>query len=625
MKLSLRNLALGAILTAGAASAATPTVKLDWTKEFSATEVTYNESRYGTGFGDKVYWVNKAGMALYCYDHATDAISKVADLPGTIGVGLTTDAVGNILISGSWAGADGTKYFIVSPEGEVTSLSVELPDGVVAGRMDFLGRAAGNLLGEGGMFYVTPNGNSNVAMVNVIEGAQNTDDFSFYSSNTTPAAFGTNTIANPLYTYEELVDMGDDAVNACAWRTRNSFTYIYDGEWKPLTKPAGQTSCDGFDVFQLDGVDYQVVPTSTNDKYNSGFSIATFAGEVIYTDYAADRVEYNPANSYTNGSAIIAHKVDENTVEIYTWYPMNGKHIASKFTVSLAAEPAEAPLYACGTINDWNPQEAVEMPYADGKWTLDLGTTASAAFKISTTKGPWDPAEGQPEDACFNHGVLGIADKDTPLEFGVKTPLVAGAKGNITVSGKGTYVVEVTKEGENYFVTLAGELAPIEAPEYTEVFLRGDFDSWGADPAYKFNDAGVEGSARKYTLYVKESISGQFKIGDASANWTVVNFGGEEGSTITVGPKYKLVQNGQNLKADNLANVTFIFMHSGDPKVASTLQLKGGDVSVEDLELAEDAPATYYNLQGVEVNAENLTSGVYVKVAGGKASKVLVK
>lgn len=39
----------------------------------------------------------------------------------------------------------------------------------------------------------------------------------------------------------------------------------------------------------------------------------------------------------------------------------------------------------------------------------------------------------------------------------------------------------------------------------------------------------------------------------------------------------------------------------------------------------EDAPVEYFNLQGVRVNADNLTPGVYVKRQGEKAVKFLVK
>ncbi len=35
--------------------------------------------------------------------------------------------------------------------------------------------------------------------------------------------------------------------------------------------------------------------------------------------------------------------------------------------------------------------------------------------------------------------------------------------------------------------------------------------------------------------------------------------------------------------------------------------------------------AEYYNINGVRVNADNLTPGLYIKRQSGKATKVLVK
>ncbi len=47
---------------------------------------------------------------------------------------------------------------------------------------------------------------------------------------------------------------------------------------------------------------------------------------------------------------------------------------------------------------------------------------------------------------------------------------------------------------------------------------------------------------------------------------------------------------------------------------------------IEDIEADDcNAPAEYYNLNGVRVNADNLTPGLYIKRQSGKAAKVLVK
>ena len=63
-------------------------------------------------------------------------------------------------------------------------------------------------------------------------------------------------------------------------------------------------------------------------------------------------------------------------------------------------------------------------------------------------------------------------------------------------------------------------------------------------------------------------------------------------------------------------------------KAPASQVLECGTVSVEDIavETADtDAPVRFYNLQGVEMNDANLTPGVYVRVQGNTATKVVVK
>ncbi len=54
------------------------------------------------------------------------------------------------------------------------------------------------------------------------------------------------------------------------------------------------------------------------------------------------------------------------------------------------------------------------------------------------------------------------------------------------------------------------------------------------------------------------------------------------------------------------------------------LSVKGSGIS--DIATGEvDGEAVYYNLSGIPVRADNLVAGIYIKVAGGKATKVVVK
>lgn len=49
------------------------------------------------------------------------------------------------------------------------------------------------------------------------------------------------------------------------------------------------------------------------------------------------------------------------------------------------------------------------------------------------------------------------------------------------------------------------------------------------------------------------------------------------------------------------------------------------DIAVDEEGVDADAPVLYYNLNGVQVGAENLTPGLYIRVQGNKSSKVVIK
>lgn len=622
MKLSLRNLALcGSLMLAGAAMAQTPTVKLDWTKSFGAPDAVYNEARYGTGFGDKIYWMNKAEKKVMVYDHATDAVSVLAELPGTCGVGLTTDDAGNVLVSGSWAGKDGTNYYIITPEGEVTPLEVTLDSEVAAGRMDFLGRVAGNLM-ENAIFYIFQNGNNKVQMINVTEGKQNLDEFSFFSSATLPIAGGTNAICNPLYSFEELMDMGDDAVNGAAVRQRaNKFVYTCDGaEWNALPAPANITTNDAFDVFTLGEVDYQIIPTSKTGKYNSGFSICDFQGNVIYSDYDADRELLNGAEGYTNGSSIIAHKINDNTVEIYTWYPMNPTHHAAKFTVSLPAEPA-APLYVCGAGNGlaWEPATPMVVnPEADGSYKFTISNLTS--MKISSVAGSWDD---------FNTAALFFVP--TAENLGQEIPVEINGATNIDMPWTGDWTITISADKTKAVCTTTTP-QPIGAPD---VYLRGAVNGWNAPGIdnWKFECNSQTEDQYIYMFYCGNDKgtmlpTTSFKIADA--NWGQINYSANK--KIAAAEMVATNQIVMQYNANDMS-VAVPFQGTLEFRLNKDLANKNGVVlifhpgenlttAVEAIEV-EEGEAVYYNLQGVKVvNPEN---GMYLKVVNGKASKVLVK
>lgn len=56
-----------------------------------------------------------------------------------------------------------------------------------------------------------------------------------------------------------------------------------------------------------------------------------------------------------------------------------------------------------------------------------------------------------------------------------------------------------------------------------------------------------------------------------------------------------------------------------------TVTYEGGESSVADIAVDADAQPVYYNLQGVQVDAGNLTPGLYISRQGTRTTKILVK
>ena len=439
MKLSLRNLALGAaVAVAGAAMAqeASFTVTQNWYKQYTGN--TINEYRFGTGFGGKVIATNKTTQELSFFD-ANGVTSVSAN--GATGVHATHDEAGNILFHRSWAGAnDCVKWTIYNPETqEFTDLDITIPaDAGDPIRMDNVGRVIGNVLSEeGGIMIFTPNTKQAPFIIKIANGQQVDVDFTDYPvAESGPYAFDTTTLGAFTVTMEELAELGDEWANGVAIRKRggpgNVPYMLVDGEWKALPGPANVKSSEGFDMFTLGDKLYEIVPAG-GINYTTKFAIVDVeTGETVYN---SDNEEVSLAGA--GYGSIVANKVSDNKVEIYIFgQTANNPGITytGMWTVEIPGEEPIAPLYAAGDFQGWSPENAAEFTYADGIYTLEL--TNQAIFKISTSKGTWDE---------FNAGAIGIAEDNETVAPKLNTPvaLTAGKLGNISVVADGAFTVKV--------------------------------------------------------------------------------------------------------------------------------------------------------------------------------------
>lgn len=73
---------------------------------------------------------------------------------------------------------------------------------------------------------------------------------------------------------------------------------------------------------------------------------------------------------------------------------------------------------------------------------------------------------------------------------------------------------------------------------------------------------------------------------------------------------------------DNAGRTEYVTDTDVNKRVYFTI---GNQSGISDVEVDEDAPVEYFNLQGMPVGADNLTPGVYIRRQGSKVAKILVR
>lgn len=351
-------------VAAPAIAAETVTVKTDWYKTYTTNR---NESRFGAGFGGKVYFNDKANGKVMTIDKDGN-VEEYAAVEG-LGTGIAIDDAGNVLVNTGFPGAvSGSNFVIISAaDKSQTKLTLDINKenaGLAAARVDQLGRVAGNLLSdEGAFFFITMNGASTVTTIFVQNGAQAMGDLSYLMSEPASISMNTSTCAQPLFDFDTLVGMGDDVrKSGFAVRQRgDQKIYYYEGsEWLTFGAPATATSgTEGFDVFTIGEKSYSINPVKMTKNHENAFEIADEDGNTIFNSVKDGGV---PVACETGGQSFGSYNArpvynqagEVEKVEIYQWYGANNNNcLAAMFTVSktqgvndvIAADAEVAPVY----------------------------------------------------------------------------------------------------------------------------------------------------------------------------------------------------------------------------------------------------------------------------------------
>ncbi len=248
---------------------------------------------------------------------------------------------------------------------------------------------------------------------------------------------------------------------------------------------------------------------------------------------------------------------------------------------------------------------------------------------------------------------------------------VDAATGAVTVVGVGTARITAKAEAnDEYKSGEASYLLTVEDPAVANAIYSGLTDNaddwtidngtlpegltyiWSWDKSYKYlkasaykggnfaSSATVTSPEIDLTGVTNAALSfsqvGNFFKGNMQTDVKVlVSVDGANFTELTVAPWPTAdgwtpwVESTADLKAYEGKKIKVQFLYTSSTERAGTWEIKEfvvtGDKSqgVADVEVVEDAPAVYYNLQGVRV--ENPENGLYIKVQGKKSSKVYIK
>lgn len=295
---------------------------------------------------------------------------------------------------------------------------------------------------------------------------------------------------------------------------------------------------------------------------------------------------------------------------------------AAAFMALAANAQNGAPLYItgqagpdddCGFVNgNWNATTPDEFTYADGVYKIHVKSLS--AFTISKACGSWDElqAEGMPLTCEYGK------------EPGVEKPLVAG-QANILTPWQGDWDLVVAGDLSTICMTTTTPQPPLE------VFLRGGMNGWGTPEEWKMT-VSHDNQVLNFVCGADQFIAAgeEFKVGDAG--WAQINYGGN-GEALLLDVETDIFYNASaNLKLEEewdgavwvliTKEIQQIFF-SNDKDAEMPESWNDMLAGVANVSVDENAPAVYYNLQGVRVNS--IENGLYIVVKGGKTQKVLVK
>ena len=598
------------------------------------------DCRQGVGLNGKFYINNKGAAATETTEAVDPAILVYSEgglenqqFPGGPNCGLNIDQAGHLIVSlatfpnaGSWVFDDETAMIrVIDPESGVVT---DLPLGGGApndGRLDVLGRAYGDLLGEGELYLPLLPADGKINRYFYEDGAVLGEDC--YAPQLSPAPGADNmTIVSAVVDAD-----GNDAIFYYQ-RGGNPYLYYWNGDnlegqaisIPNLVEDGGVMRCNqnGADFFAFNGKNFIVYPCgNANNAYFDGFAILEIGAEAPL--FVKEPTIAAAANGFQ--ANWLNAEVTEDGVLIYQYAPGKSMEV---YKMSLEAE--ETNVYILGSVNGnpWDPSIGVPMTFADGEYSADITVEDGFGYfsftkKLAENSSDWDAI------APYRFTVVSTGDFEMTEDlYGQPIDLDEdGVNYNHAIKvPAGEYNVVVNLTTRKMVITKPEE--PVVPVVVEDLYVVGTFNDWnqteeGGRIAFEENEDGD---------LVAEAIlaaGDEFKL-IAPVEENLVWFGGQDENNVgfflinedLLNQPIELLSDGANFRIEMdgtySIKVAAATRSLTEPLVMTVTALAPSAIT----DITNDSKDnTWYNIQGMKLQGVPTVPGIYIN--GGK--KVVVK
>ncbi len=360
MKLSLRNLAMGAALAVSSLAFAQEmpfTVTENFNRgvtnaDFGEGVTLGNSLRCATGYNGVIYALDKGTGTVYSI--VGDEVKEFAkvdvnhgDNADHVSTAITTDDAGNIIIgyaNGDFF-ANAVRALAIIPAGGgdvIYTAPLEFPEGYTPGRCDVFGRIVGDVLSEeGAYFFLGGDGAGKTAACFYAANGEFTAE-EYASAEYKNALTSMNTVVPPFSTFAEVADC-DPIYNAGVMTPWNASgpEIIVDAVAQNVGRPEGlaYSAVPGADVFTYEGKTYYVIPyTRTAGKRSGDFVIYDEDLNILFKTENTATDEFI-SGGFLNGGCLTVHPVagKPNEFDLSFWGGPTTQVMAASYTIAFPA------------------------------------------------------------------------------------------------------------------------------------------------------------------------------------------------------------------------------------------------------------------------------------------------